>query len=196
PTDGRLSPPYAIQTLLDEVSIEPVVLRDGEVKRVAPMSPGGALDFGDPVGRADTIYTLHSELATFGESFGTRNASFRLSLAAPLLERLKELAGVSSEEVAAAARAAVAQSNRTVSVHLVSVEADGGAGAAMRAVTRPHLGLGGSVVSTAAPAAAAVRLLAHGQLTATGVHPPERCIEPEAMFDELRSRGCEFSLER
>ena len=82
-----------------------------------------------------------------------------------------------------------------MSVHLVRVEADGGARVAMRAVTRPHFGLGGSVVSTAAPAAAAVRLLARGQLTATGVHPPERCIEPEAMFAELRGRGCEFTLE-
>jgi saccharopine dehydrogenase-like NADP-dependent oxidoreductase len=64
----------------------------------------------------------------------------------------------------------------------------------MRAVTRPHLGIGGSIVSTATPAAAAVRLLARGELTARGVHPPERCIEPEAMFSELASRGCEFQL--
>ena len=64
----------------------------------------------------------------------------------------------------------------------------------MRAISRPHFGLGGSIVSTATPAAATVRLMARGSLTATGVHPPERCIEPDEMFAELEQRGCSFSL--
>jgi saccharopine dehydrogenase-like NADP-dependent oxidoreductase len=77
----------------------------------------------------------------------------------------------------------------------VSVTADRGRTITIRALTRPHFGLGGSVVSTAAPAAAAVRLLARGSLSATGVHPPERCIEPEQMFVELEARGCRFTFE-
>jgi saccharopine dehydrogenase-like NADP-dependent oxidoreductase len=47
------------------------------------------------------------------------------------------------------------------------------------------------VVSTAAPAAAAVRLLARGELDATGALPPERCLEPELLFGELVGRGLE-----
>jgi hypothetical protein len=50
------------------------------------------------------------------------------------------------------------------------------------------------VVSTAAPAAACVRLFARGALTATGAHPPERCIDPPLMFAELQARGCTFSF--
>jgi saccharopine dehydrogenase-like NADP-dependent oxidoreductase len=82
-----------------------------------------------------------------------------------------------------------------VSVHLVSARADDGRRVTVRAITRPHFGLGGSIVSTAAPAAATVRLLARGSLTATGVLPPERCIEPDEMFAELEQRGCSFSLQ-
>jgi saccharopine dehydrogenase-like NADP-dependent oxidoreductase len=63
-----------------------------------------------------------------------------------------------------------------------------------RAITRPHFDLGGSVISTATPAAACVRLLARGALTATGAHPPERCIDPPLMFAELEARGCTFSF--
>jgi hypothetical protein len=48
-------------------------------------------------------------------------------------------------------------------------------------------------VSTAAPAAACVRLFARGALTATGALPPERCIDPGLMFAELETRGCTFS---
>ncbi len=194
PDDGRLRPPYAIQTLIDELTLEPVVLRDGRPERLAPLSDGGRVDYGDPIGEGDTIYTLHSELATFGESFGCRQASFRLSLAPALLERLKELSEGSADEVAQAARDAASPSNQTVSVHLVRVTPAGGEAMTARAITRSHFGLGGSIVSTATPAAACVRLFARGALTATGVHPPERCIEPAAMFAELEERGCKFSF--
>ena len=194
PSDGRLRPPYAIQTLLDELTLEPVVLRDGRAEEIAPLSPGGIVEYGEPIGPAETIYTLHSELATFGESFGCRGASFRLSLAPALLERLKELVGAPSEEVAQAAREAASPSNETVSVHLVRASAAGGEAVTARAITRPHFGLGGSVISTATPAAACARLFARGALSATGVHPPERCIEPALMFAELEARGCTFSF--
>ncbi len=160
-----------------------------------PPSDGGMIEFGDPIGTAQTIYTLHSEMATFAESFGCRSGSFRLSLALPLRERLEQLAGASPEEVQAAAREAAAPSNETVSIHLVTLTTIGGRRVAVRAVTRPHFGFGGSVVSTATPAAAAVRLLARGSLRATGVRPPERCIEPDEMFAELEARGCSFSVE-
>jgi hypothetical protein len=68
----------------------------------------------------------------------------------------------------------------------------------MRAVTEPmnRWGLGGGVVSTAAPAAAAVRLLARGSIHARGALPPERCIEPDEMFAELEPRGCRFEVSR
>ena len=194
PADGRLRPPYAIQTLIDELTLEPVVLRDGRPEQIAPLSGGGTVDYGDPIGAAETIYTLHSELATFGESFGCRRASFRLSLAPALLARLEELAEAPPEEVAAAAREAASPSNETVSVHLVKVAGTDGSTLTARAITRPHFGLGGSVISTATPAAACVRLFARGALTATGVQPPERCIEPAAMFAELEARGCTFSF--
>ncbi len=194
PADGRLRPPYAIQTLIDELTMAPVVLREGAVQEIEPLTDGGPFDYGDPIGVGETIYTLHSELSTFGSSFGCRAASFRLSLAPAVLDALRALIGASAEKIAAATREAASPSAETISVHVVRVHTAGGRVLAARAITRPHFGLGGSVVSTASPAAAAVRLIARGEVTATGALPPERCIEPEAMFKELRARGCEFSL--
>jgi lysine 6-dehydrogenase len=194
PNDGRLRPPYAIQTLIDELTLAPVVLEDGQAVEIEPLRSGGAVDYGEPIGTGETIYTLHSELATFGQSFGCKRASFRLSLAPALLARLKELAQAGADELAAAAREAASPSNQTVSVHLVRVLTVSGDRLESRAITRPHFGLGGSVVSTAAPAAACVRLFARGALTATGAHPPERCIDPGLMFAELEQRGCTFSF--
>jgi lysine 6-dehydrogenase len=190
-----LSFPYALQTLIDELTLPPVVIRDGERVEIEPLTPAGVVDFGGPIGESETIYTLHSEMLTFGDSFGCREGSFRLSLHEDLLERLRELTTASPEEIAAAAREAEPPSNDTVSVHLIEA-AGGDRSVRVRAVTRPveALGVGGGVASTAAPAAVAVRLFARGDLAARGVHPPERCIDPDKLFAELRLRGCEFDV--
>jgi saccharopine dehydrogenase (NAD+, L-lysine-forming) len=196
PPDG-FSVPYALQTLLDEVTLRPVVLRDGAPLQIAPLQAGGQVDFGAPIGPAETIHTLHSEVRTFGDSFGCRGASFRLSLSPDLLSELRALAGASEAEIRRRTAEAIPPSSRTVSVHLVEASADGPS-VRLRAVTEPinRWGLGGGVVSTAAPAAAAVRLLARGSIEARGALPPERCIEPDEMFAELEPRGCRFEVSR
>ena len=56
-------------------------------------------------------------------------------------------------------------------------------------------GIGGGIVSTAAPAAAAVRLLARGDIDAVGAMPPERCVRPEDLFPELERRNCTFNVD-
>jgi saccharopine dehydrogenase-like NADP-dependent oxidoreductase len=195
PPEG-FSAPYALQTLLDEVTLAPVVLRDGKPAEVEPLTDGGEVDFGEPIGAGATIYTLHSELNSFGESFGCAECSFRLSLSDPLLERLRELAGAGPDEVRQAAESVHRPSADTVSVHQVDAW-DGERRVRMRALTGPHRewGLGGGIVSTASPAAAAVRLLARGEVDARGALPPERCLDPERMFAELETRGCAFTLQ-
>ena len=190
------SVPYALRTLIDELTMPPVVLRDGKPVEVEPMAEGGTVDFGEPIGEQPTIHTLHSELLTFGESFRCRAASFRLSLAPQLLERLRALIGASEEEIAKAAREAKPPSPRTVAVHMVEARGPGSR-VRVRSVTGPHeaWGLGGGIVSTASPAAAAVRMLARGQISARGALPPERCLEAEVLFGELEPRGVRFELQ-
>jgi saccharopine dehydrogenase (NAD+, L-lysine-forming) len=190
------SPPYAVRTLVDEITMAPVVIRDGEPAEIEPLAHGGTVDFGDPLGEADAIYTLHSEMLTFGHSFGCREGSFRLSLAPHVLARLRELAQSPDGDIDRAAAETVPPSPNTVSVHLVEA-AGGDRSVRVRSVTTPlaEFGIGGSVMSTAAPAAAAVRLLARGEITARGVHPPEECIDPDKMFAELETRGAKFDVE-
>jgi lysine 6-dehydrogenase len=195
PPDG-FSIPYALQTLLDELTMKPVVLRDGSPVEIEPMSDGGIVDFGSPIGEAETINTIHSEMRTFGSSFGCREASFRLGLKPELLETLRELTTAAEDEVKRKAKEALPPSASTVSVHLVEASADGRA-VRVRAVTEPmeQWGIGGSVVSTATPVSAAVRLLARGDVTDRGVLPPESCIDPAALFAELEPRGCRVEVE-
>ena len=191
----ELSFPYAVRTLLDEITMAPMALINGRPQEMRPVQDGPSADFGDPIGVADTIFTLHSEVLTFGDSFGAPNVTFALSLSPKVLESLKELQGASEERIAEVARSASPPSANTLSIHIVEVS---GAETVIRArsVTPPNeaWGLGGGIVSTASPAAAAVRLLARGSITKRGALPPESCIDPDEMFAELEARGVRFDV--
>jgi hypothetical protein len=172
-----------------------MALINGRPQEMKPLQDGPSADFGDPIGVADTIFTLHSEVLTFGDSFKAPNVTFALSLSPKVLESLKELSGASEERIAEVARSASPPSANTLSTHIVEVA---GPETVIRArsVTPPNeaWGLGGGIVSTASPAAAAVRLLARGSITARGALPPESCIDPDEMFGELEARGVRFDI--
>ncbi len=195
PPDGA-SFPYALQTLVDELTMSPMAQRGGAPTELEPMQPGGKVSLPDPIGLADTIYTLHSEVRTFPSSFGCGECSFRLSLSPKVLDRVRALAETEEYELAAASRAALPASPQTVSVHRVEAEALHRL-VTVTATTEPmeEWGIGGSIVSTAAPAAAAVRLLARGRIAARGALPPELCVAPDDLFPELEQRGCRFDVE-
>jgi lysine 6-dehydrogenase len=192
---GQLSFPYALRTLLDEITMAPMALINGRPEEMQPLQDGPRADFGEPIGEADTIFTLHSEVLTFGDSFDVPNVTFALSLSPTVLESLKDLEGASEERIAEVARSASPPSATTLSIHIVEVA---GADTVIRArsVTPPNeaWGLGGGIVSTASPAAAAVRLLARGSISRRGALPPESCIDPDEMFAELESRGVRIDV--
>lgn len=191
-----LRAPYALRTLLDEITMAPVVLDGGRPRRLVPLAPGGSVRFPEPIGDVETIHTLHSELRTFGTSFGVSGASYRLALEPALLRRLEALRGAAEREVAAAQAAAAPPSARALAAHVIELRSAGGRTVRVSALTCPvdAWQLGGGVVSTAAPAAAVVRLLARGRIDATGVHPPETCVDPDDLFPELERRGCSFEV--
>lgn len=195
PPDGP-SYPYAPRTLVDELTMAPMAARDGQPMELEPLQDGGTYEFPAPIGSGDTIYTLHSEVRTFPESFGCKECSFRLSLAPAVLERTRKLTQGGEAEIERAAAEAVPSSDKTVSVHVIEAEARGRMVTAT-AITRgmEQWGLGGGIVSTAAPSAAAVRLLARGQIESRGALPPERCVKAEDLFPELERRNCTFTIE-
>jgi saccharopine dehydrogenase-like NADP-dependent oxidoreductase len=164
--------PYSAQTLLDELKMRPIVLRDGELVEVEPLSGSAERELPE-LGRVEAIYTLHSELATLPTAFPTlREAGFRLSLSPGLVDKLLALGDELPEPYV--------QSAESVAVHLV--EARGNAGSVVGAtITR-----GGSARSTSEPAARAAAEIAAGRLAAPGVHAPEDAVsDPEEFLGML-----------
>jgi saccharopine dehydrogenase-like NADP-dependent oxidoreductase len=164
--------PYSVRTLLDELSMSPVIVEDGELTEVEPLSGQTVRRLADPVGPATGIYTLHSELATLPSAYPTlERASFRLCLSPGLLEKLLALGDDEEPEP-------YEQSEASVAVHLVDVEADSG-----RRVVGWTLTRGGSARSTSEPAARAAVELLGGRMPLVGAKAPEAAIpDPEAFL--------------
>ena len=167
--------PYSVRTLLDELSMSPVIVRDGQVTEVEPLSGQATRLLAEPVGPATGIYTLHSELATLPFAFPTlEQASFRLCLSPGLLEKLLALGADEEPEP-------YEQSEASVAVHLVDVE--GGSG---RRVVGWTLTRGGSARSTSEPAARAAVELLDGRMPLLGAKAPEAAVpDPEAFLGLL-----------
>jgi saccharopine dehydrogenase-like NADP-dependent oxidoreductase len=172
--DHPFPAPYSVQTLRDELQMRPMVLVDGGLEEVEPLSGAAEREFPEPVGSAEGIFTLHSELATLPVSLATlREASFRLCLSPGLLDKLLALEEGELPEP-------YTQSAESVAVHEVELRGEH-ARVVGRTVTR-----GGSAKSTSEPAARAAAELAEGRLGKPGVHPPEIAVDdPEAFLASL-----------
>lgn len=193
-----LAAPYALETLLDELTQPPMVVRSGEPVALDPLADGGTVAFPDPVGDRPSIHTLHSEVLTLAGTLGARDVDFRLSLSPGVQDALVALAARPPQERRELRPAP--PSPRTWSAQHVELhgERDGEpAVVTSTALTGPDeaLGFGGGVRATAAVAAATVRLFARGALRPAGfgVHPPETALPAELLLPELEARGSTFS---
>ncbi len=93
-TDHPLQPPYAIDTILDEYTKEPMVFEEGEYRAKPPMSGEKLVQLPEPVGACKAILTLHSEVLTLPKTYehkGCTDVTFRLGLPAEFHDRLKLL---------------------------------------------------------------------------------------------------------
>jgi hypothetical protein len=172
--------PYSVVTLLDELRMRPVVVADGRPVEVEPLSGKASRQFPEPVGSAEGVYTLHSELATLPGAYPTlEEASFRLCLSPGLLDKLLALGEGDTPEP-------YEQSENAVAVHLVEVRNG-------RSVTAMTVTRGGSARSTAEPAARAAVELAAGRIGRLGVHPPEAAIPDAEQFLSLLDTEVSFA---
>lgn len=83
-SDSRdsLAWPYSLATILDEMTLRPMVWRNGEYVDLEPLSEEEPFDFRPPIGTRVAHHTLHSEAATLPHSFaakGVQEVFFKIS---------------------------------------------------------------------------------------------------------------------
>jgi len=205
---GPLPVPYALDTVLDEFSLEPMVFRDGRAQAVAPMSGREAIEFPEPVGRAEALYTLHSEVAMFPRSFpGLREASFKVAFEPEFTRKvafLVELGFASREKIGATSpremllevavrQAAPAGDPRdcdALRVELTGSQAGRTVQRRAEMVVLPHPDwkVAAGSLDTGVPLSIAGQLLAAKTIRTAGVLCPETAVPTELFFEMLARR--------
>jgi lysine 6-dehydrogenase len=206
---GPLPVPYALDTVLDEFSLEPMVFRNGRPEAVPPMSGRESLEFPPPVGRAEALFTLHSEVAMFPRSFpGLREASFKVAFEPSFTEKVRFLVelgfasrekrggAVSPREVLLdlAARQA-APAGDPADCDAIRVELTGSKDgrpvrrqADMTVLPHPTWKVAAGSLDTGVPLSLAGQLLASRTIRTPGVLCPETAVPGELFFEMLERR--------
>lgn len=199
---------YSLQTILEEFSIEPAVFTRGKLKFVPPMSGAEPMRFPPPVGLQRPMYTIHSELATLPQSFpGVREVSFKIGFDPVFLDRVKFLrdlgfashepisvSGAKVKPIEVVNKVAMSQKpaepvGKVRQYEIVRTIVKGAKGRRSASITLDCHAKDIPDVNTGAPPAIVARMIAAGEITGAGVHPPETIVPPALFFAHLARRG-------
>lgn len=214
--------PYSMRTIFDEFSMRPAVFSGGKLGFAEPMSGHEKTAFPRPVGRVTCFYTLHSEVATFPSSFrdkGIRNCDFKGGFDKDFVGKVRFLinAGFSSTTPVAYGKTmkvvpldfTVGLLNRFMpgrgvrinDVEFLKVELLGKRGgrrkkvaAYCRALTNKKWNIPAGSWDTGVPPSVMAQMIAERRVDASGVLPPELCIDPPEFFARLGRRNIRVSM--
>lgn len=211
---------YSAKTILDELTMEPVVYKDGEYRTLDPLSGRETYRMPDPVGEVEGFHSIHSELATMPETFpGVQDVDFRVAFSPDLVNICDVLIGLNlTSEETIEFKGVETSPREFLDRHLdrqpkpgaveewKSFRVDiagtrGGEEARYRysTVVESRLddwGLKATAVWTGVPMGVASVLVGQGDALATGAKPPEEMFDPEQFIDELAERDIVIEGER
>ncbi|MEW5747759.1 MAG: saccharopine dehydrogenase NADP-binding domain-containing protein [Candidatus Thermoplasmatota archaeon] len=215
-SDRASMPSYSVRTVLDELTQEPPVVKDGVKTRMPVLSGRTEVWMPEPAGKVVAYYIKHSEPATMADFIGkgTRNVSFRIGFPPNDFATFKTLAqlGFGSEREIDVRGKRVSPKEFITSMYLDAVassrdssegvdeydffrvdvtgQRDGAPAQAtyfVRTWNDRETGAP-SGRDTAVPPSITADWLANGRIKERGTLPPEACIEPEPFFRELGKR--------
>jgi saccharopine dehydrogenase-like NADP-dependent oxidoreductase len=207
---GPLPVPYALDTVLDEFAMEPMVFSNGTARAVPPMSGMEMIEFPPPVGKMHALYTLHSEVAMFPRSFpGLKEATFKVAFPEEFTHKIKFLVelgfasrekivqDVSAREMLLALTAkqpavdAEPQDCDVLRVHAKGVKSGRIVESMAESIILPHpkWKVPAGSLDTGVPLSIVGQMLARGEIKQAGILCPETSVPPEAFFAELAKRG-------
>ena len=215
-SDRASMPSYSVRTVLDELTQEPPVVKDGVKTRMPVLSGRTEVWMPEPAGKVVAYYIKHSEPATMADFIGkgTRNVSFRIGFPPNDFATFKTLAqlGFGSEKEIDVRGKRVSPKEFITSMYLDAVASSRGSSEAVDEydffrvdVTGQRDGAPAQATyfvrtwndretgvpsgrDTAVPPSITADWLAKGKIKERGTLPPEACIEPEPFFRELGKR--------
>lgn len=206
---------YAVPTLLDELTLNAYLCKNGRYVEVPPFSDEETIRFPEPIGEVKAYLVIHSELATIPRTIdkGIENAIFRIIISPAAVSKLKVLdeVGLTSNEAIDVKGVSMSprefleryfgslprpKIKRGDEVHVVRVDVVGEKDGEEARCTfdvindpKPEWNASSSGFVTGVPASIIAQMLARGEIQLRGVVPSEACIRPEPFIAELTKRG-------
>ena len=208
---------YSVPTIVDELTVEPMVFRDGEFMACEPLSEFEDYWFTPPVGLLPMHLSLHSEVATLPVTFrkkGVQECFFKINywgMARETVEKVRVLADFGFSRTDPVEINGQQTVPRELMVKLLSqfvppitdflappknlppdwvkeiVTEVAGARDGEEVIYRVGTLTCKGALPTGVAPAIAAIWLAEGRIP-PGVHPPEAVIDPEPFFEELKRR--------
>ncbi|HEY4684074.1 MAG TPA: saccharopine dehydrogenase NADP-binding domain-containing protein [Candidatus Acidoferrales bacterium] len=202
PSTELLPVSFSLDTMLDELTLKPVIFAGGKWREQPVLSGEEAVDFPSPVGRQRVRFSLHSEALTLPMNYrkkGLRDCFFKINYDDEFVARVSFLAGLGllgKEPV----RVGSARVSPRAMLHSLVAKQPGRSGGpeeagdmeALRVVVEgiragrrqrrvveavihasPEQHLSAVARDTGFPAAVAARMIARNEITARGVFAPE-----------------------
>lgn len=211
---------YSAKTILDELTMEPIVFEDGEFRTLDPLSGRETYRMPDPVGEVEGFHSIHSELATMPYTFeGVRDVDFRVAFSPDLVASCDVLIDLdlTSEEpvefkgVETSPREFLdwhldrqptpgpAEEWKSFRVDVEGTEDGKPAHYRYSVVVESRLddwGLKATAVWTGVPMGIAAAALGRGEALDTGAKPPEELLDPDTFIAALSERDIVIEEER
>ncbi|HXY83823.1 MAG TPA: saccharopine dehydrogenase NADP-binding domain-containing protein [Candidatus Saccharimonadales bacterium] len=210
--------PFAVSTVFDEYSKNPVMYLNGEFRDLPPLSGEEEVTFPQPVGINRCHYSIHSEIATLPISYeGVRNVDFKLGMSEKIFKAIKPLidAGfadtspldfkgikISPREYAIAYLSSCVSNEEPVRCVALRTEVSGKKEGRYSTITATLVGepseefrvKNATGLLTGIGASIVAQQLADGTITRRGAFAPEACISPDAFVQELAKRSLKVEV--
>jgi saccharopine dehydrogenase (NAD+, L-lysine-forming) len=207
---------YSAKTILDEVTMNPVVFENGKFKEVEPLSGKERYRLPSPVDDVDGVYSIHSELATLPFTLkGVKTVTFRVGFSPSLVQKVNVLLDLGLLSKNSVSIKGNKLSPREFLYHYLAtltappsmdefkslqVEVIGKKeGAIKKCVfetvvkSSEKWNLRATAIWTGVPAAITAHWLGKGKIITKGVLAPEVGIDPEAFMSELAKREIQIT---
>lgn len=203
---------YSAKTILDELTMEPVVYEGGEFKNLPPLSGRERYTMPDPVGEVEGFHSIHSELATMPDVFeGVQDVDFRVAFSPDLVNMCEVLidTGLTDEEefeykgittsprefldahLDRQPKPEVAEEWKSFRVDVTGEKDGQAAHYRYTVVVESRLDdwqLLATAVWTGVPMGLAAAVVGRGDALDVGAKPPEAVLDPDAFIEELAER--------
>ncbi|WP_066255565.1 SDR family NAD(P)-dependent oxidoreductase [Neobacillus drentensis] len=211
--------PFAIDTIIDEATKNAVAVKEGTVLEIPPLADEELTFFHEDVGAQKTYSIIHSELATLPDSFPeVKTITYKDSWDPATIEKIKTLhsLGLLQTEPIEVLGENVSPRRQIVSflqkllalkeepiwgkdsllVEVIGWKNGNKASVKLELLTdyQPKWKASATQYATAIPASIVAQMIINGEVTETGVKPPETCIDPKTFLAYLNQKNVNLHI--